>query len=576
MSFVPLALTQPSLLDLCPVAAAVEHLSSAGDAEIRGAVFTRREVADFILDLCDYTADRPLHQLRLLEPSCGHGDFLIPAVERLLSAWQLFGAPGDALVTLGPCIRAVELHRATYERTLAALTHLLENAQLPHGTAAALANHWLACGDYLLADLPEDFDLVVGNPPYVRQELIPPALLSEYRNRYQTMYDRADLYIPFIERSLRSLKPGGVLGFICADRWMKNRYGGPLRAMVARDFHLRTYVDLSNAPAFHSDVAAYAAVTIIGREKAAITRTASHPEISVPALAQLSRALRFSADAIRLPAVREMCNVVAGADPWILDGSNQMAVLRRLEAAFPTLEEAGCKVGIGVATGADKAFIGPFDELDVEDDRKLPLVMTRDLQSGRVIWLGQGVINPFNDGPGSGLVKLEDYPRLSRYLQTHKDTIAQRHVAQKAPAQWYRTIDRITASLTSTPKLLIPDIKGSAQIVYDEGRFYPHHNLYYVTSGTWDLHALQAVLLSSISRLFVASYSTRMRGGFLRFQAQYLRRIRLPLWQAVSASLRAELKAAAEALDIEACNRAAFRLYALTPAEMAALDASSQ
>jgi hypothetical protein len=240
------------------------------------------------------------------------------------------------------------------------------------------------------------------------------------------------------------------------------------------------------------------------------------------------------------------------------------------------LEEAGCKVGIGVATGADKVFIGPFDELDVEDDRKLPLVMTRDLQSGRVVWLGQGVINPFNDGPGSGLVKLEDYPRLSRYLQTHKDTIAQRHVAQKAPAQWYRTIDRITASLTSTPKLLIPDIKGSAQIVYDEGRFYPHHNLYYVTSGTWDLHALQAVLLSSISRLFVASYSTRMRGGFLRFQAQYLRRIRLPLWQAVSAASRAELKAAAEALDIEACNRAVFRLYSLTPAEMAALDASSQ
>jgi hypothetical protein len=495
MSFSRPALTQSSLLDLCPVTAAIEHLSSVGDTETRGAVFTRREVADFILDLCDYTADRPLHQRRLLEPSCGHGDFL---------------------------------------------------------------------------------DLVVGNPPYVRQELIPPALLSEYRNRYQTMYDRADLYIPFIERSLRALKPGGVLGFICADRWMKNRYGGPLRAMIARDFHLRTYVDLSNAPAFHSDVAAYAAVTIIGREKAAITRTASHPEITAPALAHLSRALRFSADAIQLPTVREVCNVTAGADPWILDSYSQMAVLRRLEAAFPTLEEAGCKVGIGVATGADKAFIGPFAELDVEDDRKVPLVMTRDIQSGRIVWLGQGVINPFNDGHGSGLVKLEDYPRLSRYVQARKDTIAQRHVAQKTPTQWYRTIDRITPSLTHTPKLLIPDIKGNAQIVYDEGRFYPHHNLYYVTSGTWDLQALQAVLLSSVGRLFVASYSTRMRGGFLRFQAQYLRRIRLPHWHEVSEPLRGELKAAAQALDIEACNRAAFSLYALTSAEMADLCNATQ
>jgi len=444
---------------------------------------------------------------------------------------------------------------------------------MPQGSAAALADHWLACGDFLLADLPEDFDVVVGNPPYVRQELIPPVLLAEYRNRYPTMYDRADLYIPFIERSLRSLKAGGALGFICADRWMKNRYGGPLRAMVARDFHLRTYVDMSNAPAFHSDVAAYPAVTIIGREKAGITRTACCPAITGEALNQLAGELLSPEGA---PTVREMISVTAGAEPWILDSSDQMAILRGLENRFPTLEDAGCKVGIGVATGADKAFIGPFNELDVEDDRKLPLVMTRDIQTGRITWHGYGVINPFSDGPGSGLVKLEDYPRLNRYLEARKDAIGQRHVAQKTPAQWYRTIDRITESLTYTPKLLIPDIKGNAQIVYDEGRFYPHHNLYYVTSSTWDLQALQAVLLSSISRLFVASYSTRMRGGFLRFQAQYLRRIRLPLWQKVSEPLRAELKAAARALDIEACNRAAFRLYELTPAETAALDGSSE
>jgi len=573
MSSIPIALVQPSLLDLCPVTAAVEHLSSTGDAETRGAVYTKREVADFILDLCGYTAAQPLHTLRLLEPSFGCGDFLIPAVERLLSAWHSAGSPGDPLITLGPCIRAVELHRATYKRTLAALTRLLVEADMPQGSAAALADHWLACGDFLLADLPEDFDVVVGNPPYVRQELIPPVLLAEYRNRYPTMYDRADLYIPFIERSLRSLKAGGALGFICADRWMKNRYGGPLRAMVARDFHLRTYVDMSNAPAFHSDVAAYPAVTIIGREKAGITRTACCPAITGEALNQLAGELLSPEGA---PTVREMISVTAGAEPWILDSSDQMTILRGLENRFPTLEDAGCKVGIGVATGSDKAFIGPFNELDVEDDRKLPLVMTRDIQTGRITWHGYGVINPFNDGPGSGLVKLEDYPRLNRYLEARKDAIGQRHVAQKTPAQWYRTIDRITESLTYTPKLLIPDIKGNARIVYDEGRFYPHHNLYYVTSSTWDLQALQAVLLSSISRLFVASYSTRMRGGFLRFQAQYLRRIRLPLWQKVSEPLRAELKAAARALDIEACNRAAFRLYELTPAETAALDGSSE
>jgi hypothetical protein len=71
--------------------------------------------------------------------------------------------------------------------------------------------------------------------------------------------------------------------------------------------------------------------------------------------------------------------IAAGNAPWILEAPDQLAVLRRLESELPLLEEAGCKVGIGVATGADKAFIGRFDDLDVESDRKLPLVMTRDI-----------------------------------------------------------------------------------------------------------------------------------------------------------------------------------------------------
>jgi hypothetical protein len=576
MSSLTIVLQQPSLLDLCPVAAAIEQLTSADDIEARGAVYTKREVAEFILDLCGYTTNQPLHRFRLLEPSFGNGDFLIPAVERLLCAWKTAGSPGDPLVTLGPCIRAVELHRNTFERTLAALISLLTDVGISSSAAAALADHWLACGDFLLADLPNDFDFVVGNPPYVRQELIPAVLIAEYRQRYNTVYDRADLYIPFIERSLNALNANGLLGFICADRWMKNRYGGPLRAMVAKDFNLRFYVDMASAAAFHSDVIAYAAVTIICREKPGVTRTANNPEITSQALIHLAKELLVPKIESRSFLVKEMAGVTAGSEPWILDSSDQVAVLRRLERDFLTLEEAGCKVGIGVATGADKSFIGNFDELEVEDDRKLPLVMTRDISTGRIVWRGFGVINPFKDGPGSGLVDLDDYPKLKRYLELRKGEILQRHVAQKTPANWYRTIDRITESLTKEPKLLIPDIKGDAQIVFDEGRFYPHHNLYFVTSTTWDLKALQAVLLSCVTRLFIASYSTKMKGGFLRFQAQYLRRIRLPQWKDVPHSMRDELRSAANSLDVSACNRAVFKLYGLTAVEAAALGENDE
>jgi hypothetical protein len=272
--------------------------------------------------------------------------------------------------------------------------------------------------------------------------------------------------------------------------------------------------------------------------------------------------------------VREIHGVTAGASPWILDSSDELDLVRRLERDFPTIEEAGCKVGIGVATGADKAFCGQFDKLDVEPCRKLPMVTTKDIESGTVAWRGMGVVNPFGDD--GKLVDLARYPRLRSYLETRRDQIDKRHVAQKSPVNWYRTIDRIYPELASKPKLLIPDIKGAANVVYEDGKLYPHHNLYFITSDTWDTRALQAVLMSGIARLFVATYSTKMRGGYLRFQAQYLRRIRLPRWQDVPDDLKGRLVQAAGASDLDECNEAAFELYGLSSRECAALGGSGE
>ena len=262
-------LSRQFCLDLCDdrntghspmVAAAIEKLSSAAGTESRGAIFTRSEVVDFILDLAGYTDDQPLHAKRLLEPAFGGGDFLLPVVGRLLRAWRAKRATDSPLEDLGDAIRAVELHRETFQATHAAVQALLRQQGLAAGTAMLLAERWLSLGDFLLAPLDGPFDFVVGNPPYVRQESIPAPLLAEYRSRYQTMYDRADIYIPFIERSLSLLGKSGSLAFICADRWMKNRYGGPLRSLVAEQFHLKIYIDMMDTPAFHSDVIAYPAI----------------------------------------------------------------------------------------------------------------------------------------------------------------------------------------------------------------------------------------------------------------------------------------------------------------------------
>ena len=553
---------------------AVEAAADSG-AEARGAVFTRAEVVAFILDLVGYSADQALYRSHILEPSFGDGDFLFPIIDRLLSSWK--HSPQNTLHVveeLRDSVRAVELHRGTFVSVREDVITKLEKDGIPAASAEQLADSWLVQGDFLLEPFRMRFDYVVGNPPYVRQELIPSVLLSEYRRRYKTVYDRADLYVPFLERSLSLLNEGGSLGFICADRWMKNRYGGPLRKMVSESFHLKAYVDMTDTAAFRSDVSAYPAITLICREKPGSTRIALRPEIESGILSSLATALLSNENPQCGSSVREISGIVNGMEPWLLASTDQMTLIRRVEKNYPSLEEAGCAVGIGVATGADDAFIAPLRELDVEPDRKLPLVTTRDIESGEVVWRGLGVINPFADD--GRLVDLSCFPRLKRYVEARKEILAGRHCARKVPSNWYRTIDRIWPELTQTPKLLIPDIKGEAHIVFEPGKLYPHHNLYYVTSETWDLRALQAVLLSAVSRLFIATYSTKMRGGYLRFQAQYLRRIHIPFWRDVPEDVRQELGEAAVTRDMNACNAAVFKLYGLDGEERSSLGGNGE
>ena len=552
-------------LPLSTSTALVNHFAEKSSEE-RGAVFTRREVVDFILDLAGYTTDKPLFQFRLLEPSFGEGDFLLPVVERLLAAYkrEFSGHSKQSVERLLAAIRAVEVHGESIKRTQAKLLSLLIKQGLSQRVARQLIETWIIEGDFLLAELPQAFTHTVGNPPYVRQELIPDLLMAEYRERYSTIYDRADLYVPFIERSLENLEVGGTLAFICSDRWMKNKYGGPLRAMVAMGYHLAYYVDMVDTPAFHEEVIAYPAITVIKREKPGPTRIAHRPKIDRNTLSMLFQAFLAKATPKGCDVV-EIANVGKGRAPWILQSFDQLAVVRRLESDFPSLEDAGCKVGIGVATGADKVFIGPIDSLNVEPDRKLPLIKTKDIEDGTVKWHGKGVINPFQDN--GSLVDLRRYPRLARYFEQHADAIRNRNCAKKNPKGWYRTIDRIYPDLVHRPKLLIPDIKGDAYVVYEEGKFYPHHNLYYITSDEWDLKVLQAVLRSGIAKLFVSVYSTQMRGGYLRFQAQYIRRIRLPRWKDVPETIRKVLLKAAHEGNTDEPNQAIFDLYRLTPEE---------
>ena len=255
---------------------------------------------------------------------------------------------------------------------------------------------------------------------------------------------------------------------------------------------------------------------------------------------------------------------MVSARQWPCHSPDQLTLLRRLEERFPPLESFA-KVGIGVATGNDRLFITKDPEL-VEPSRLLKLALVSDICEGSLKWSGHYLVDPWNS---HGLVNLGKYPKLSAYFEKHGAELKKRHTAVKNANGWYKTIDRVTHSLTAQPKLYIADIKNVLDPVLDTGSTYPHHNLYFIQSDEWDLEVLGGLLMSGVGQFFVESYGVRMRGGYLRFQAQYLRRIRVPEPRSLSRSQANELKEAFRARDRKRATQAALKIYGIEESDLA-------
>jgi len=548
-----------------PLLAPLPRVPLASPAEPKGVVYTKRWVVELILDLSGYRSDDNLVDRLAIEPAAGNGAFLGPMIERLVASCRKLDR------SLSDCrhsLLAYELDEHSAARARAAAQETL----IRHGTAVPLAKQladaWVRNQDYLLDADHKQADFIIGNPPYVRLEEIPEETASVYRSAYPTMRGRADLYVAFFEAALRQLHKGGVCAFICADRWMRNQYGAELRQLISSAYSVELLLSMHHADAFHDDVDAYPAITVIRHAPLHSTIVASadqNAEQIEPY--QLATTLRAQSVTILPQGIRRavLHTWFTGSAPWPCHSPEQLALLRQLEDQFPPLETS-TKVGIGVATGNDRIYITTDPEL-VEASRLLKLALAKDLEDGEVRWSGHYLVNPWND---EELVDLRAYPKLHTYYEHHAAELKKRHTAKTNSDKWYKTIDRVNHTLTRTHKLYIPDIKDALEPVLDRGETYPHHNLYFIQSDEWDLEVLGGLLLSKIGQFFVESYGVRMRGGYLRFQAQYLRRIRVPAPQSLSSIQSKELKEAFRLRDKPRATQAALDIYRITARTMEA------
>lgn len=485
---------------------------------VHGDVPTSHAVVCYMLDLVGYIADADLRNTSIMEPSCGEGEFVEEIARRLqMSARNFHFNAEDAFKRN---VVAMDID----EEKIRICRNRIRRIGISHFDNIILAD-FLKAGDYKV-------DIVVGNPPYVRYENLPTETIDYCKKHFTTFHYRCDLYVPFFEKSLSVLKKGGKHCFICSNRWLKNEYGKKLRQFVSKLFCLQFIIDLERADAFKEHVLAYPAITLISAQGSGETFEYAKCDdvLQLQNLQFTHRAMPYGAD-------------------W-----TGVFVNSSFDSTLQTIEQQGFKIGIGVATGADSVFISEDLPNEVEKELIIPAIGARDLRGNKLQWQKKFLLNPYTvDGK---LINLEMYPNAKRYLESHREKLSKRYIACKSPEYWYKTIDRIVPSLRFQNKILLPDMSGNTFVFIDNGQFYPLHNIYYITGRSAnELRIMAALLMSDFVREQLASVTNKMNGGTIRWQSQYLRKLRLPVIMSFSDADVKILLGGYDNNDIDAINR---------------------
>jgi len=363
------------------------------------------------------------------------------------------------------------------------------------------------------------FDIVIGNPPYVRMEEI-----KDYKPLFRKIYKcfsgRADLYVYFFEAAFNLLSLNGVLSFITSNKYFRAAYGPALRQLLATRCRIRSLVDFGDAPVFTA--IAYPAIIVAQRLAEDQTlpsdaRTRAMSWTPGPPIERFAEIL--ASKCINLPQSSLI------ADAWRIEDDTTARILSSLRATgMPLAEYAEERIFRGVVTGLNDAFVidSPTRRhLIAEDNRAAeiikPFLRGRDVKRWNAVSSDQWLIYTRKG------IDIRRYPSIVKYMRPFKEALEGRATQQ----EWYelQQPQYAYAPAFESPKIIYPDIYEHQSFAWDESGSYLANTCYFLPiAQKW----LLGLLNSQAVEWFYAMVSNSVRGGYLRAFTDYVRQIPIP------------------------------------------------
>ena len=486
-----------------------------------------------------------LLRLRVLDPACGSGAFLVAAFDTLdaeyrraneqlqaiTGSFDVFDAGREILngnlygVDLNP--ESIEITKLSLWLKTAQRGKPLESLEAHLRVGNSLISPADGGADYSgtpfdwQAAFPEvaadgGFDVVLGNPPYVRMERLKP-VKPYLERRYAVASDRLDLYGYFYELGVRLLKPGGRLGYISSSTFFKTGSGDKLRAFLLANAQLQALVDFGDIQVFEG-VTTYPAIVVLAR--------AGKPDPAAPLkFLALGDAMPEDLAAAFERAAREMPQARLDGAGWRLEDETAARLRDKLVHGHPTLKEVCGSPLYGIKTGLEEAFIvdrATRDRLIAEDPKSAELLKPylegkethKWCVESRDRWL---IFTPRNS------INLDRYPAIHKHLLPFRERLEKRATQQG----WFelQQAQAAYASMFALHKIVFPDISSHSRFCLDYKGTFPSTTVFALPRA--DCYLL-GLLNSKVAWHVIRSISPFIRGGFHRLKAQYVETLPIP------------------------------------------------
>ena len=417
------------------------------------------------------------------------------------------------------------------------------------------------------------FDVLIGNPPYVRQEEIT-SLKPLLQSSYESYDGRADLFVYFYERAVKVLKDGGSVAYISSNKWLRGKYGTPLRGFLSKHCAPKILLDFGELPIF---AAATFPMIFLGQKNRVGTCQFAQITSLEPPYPNIPQVIENHGQRTSVGHFTE--------DSWCFSTQDDSAVITKMLSAKgripPETIMAGIKTGFNTAFWLDEAT---KDALIAKDSgcKKFikPLLVGDDVRAWKTKQISTWIIyTPIG-------TDLRDLGPIKNHLQQWKTRLEQRALSQA----WYelQQAQQRYCRLFENPKIVYPDIAKEPRFTLDVGGRYIDMTAFALASSDT---CLLAILNSKAVWFFLKRTAAVLgdadKGGRLRLKRQFLEKVPIPavpseqqilLTRLVERTLSAKQRDAGADVSImeRELNKVVYALYGLTPDEIKLVEANIQ